>query len=127
MSDWRDIPEEAESLLAALERLDGDEDRLVADFASTLRTILPIPEDARQPLARTLFIPTSLADDWVGDTAELFDRAAELVVDDEVVGLLVDRLSVLRWAWGAPPESWPPERSEEVRADWRADLDRVLT
>lgn len=127
MSDWRDIPQEAERLLAAVERLDGDEGDLVADFAETLKTILPLPQDARDPLARTLFVPISLADDWVSDTVELFERAAELVDDDEVAGLLVDRLSVLRWAWGHPPESWPADRSEDVRADWRADLDRVLT
>lgn len=126
MSDWRDLSEQAGTLMAALERLDGNEDELLNAFAMKLRGVLPLPAEAREPLARSLYVPTSLADAWIEDTAELFDRGAAFLVDDEVAGLISDRLAVLRWAWGAPPESWSAERTEEIRADWRGDLDRVL-
>jgi hypothetical protein len=127
MTGWRDLPEEAESLIAALESLDGNEDELLTGFAARLRDVLPLSAGARESLARSLFVPTSLADAWIEDTADLLERGVAFLVDDEVSGLIADRLTVLRWAWGAPPESWPPERSEEIRADWRADLDRALT
>jgi hypothetical protein len=126
MSDWRDLPEQADSLIAVLGRLDGNEAELLTAFAAKLREVLPLPAEAREPLARTLFVPTSLADAWVEDTAELLERGAAFLVDDEVSDLITDRLTILRWAWTDPPESWPPERSEEIRADWRADLDRAL-
>jgi hypothetical protein len=126
MSDWYELPGEAEGLVAALARLDGNEEELLDAFAATLRDALPLPAAAREPLARSLFVPTSLAEGWIEDTAELLERGAAFLVDDEVSGLIADRLTILRWAWGAPPESWPIERSEEIRADWRAELDRVL-
>ena len=127
MTDWRDLPEQAHGLIDTLEQLDGNETGLLSAFAAQLREVLPLPAEARGPLARTLFVATSLAEAWVEDTAELLERGAAFIVDDEVSGLITDRLTILRWAWTDPPESWPPERSEEIRADWRADLDRALT
>ena len=126
MTDSRDLPEQAHGLINTLEQLDGNETGLLSAFAAQLREVLPLPAEARGPLARTLFVATSLAEAWVEDTAELLERGAAFIVDDEVSGLITDRLTILRWAWTDPPESWPPERSED-RADWRADLDRALT
>ena len=127
MSDWRDLSDEAERLITTVEQLDGNEDELLDVFAAQLRDVLPLQADARERLARSLFVPTSMADAWIEDTADLLKRGAAFLVDDDVSGLITDRLTVLRWAWGSPPESWPPERSEEIRADWRGDLDRALT
>jgi hypothetical protein len=126
MTDWPDVSEAAQSLITTLEQLDGNEGALLDAFAAQLHDVLPLPADARERLARSLFVPMSMADAWIEDTADLLKRGAAFLVDDEVSGLITDRLTVLHWAWGSPPESWPPERSEEIRADWRGDLDRAL-
>ncbi len=126
MTDTASISNAARELTGRLRRQSGGEEQLVLDFAAILRAGLPLDELARTALARSLFIARSLADDWVFDMTELLQASANYLLDDDVVDLVTDRLAVLSWAWGDVPETASAEEAKTLRADWRADLERLL-
>jgi hypothetical protein len=126
MSITEEVAVRANGLVEQLARQTGNEEEALEKFANELSDLLPLDSEHKIPLSRVLNVPVSLCDPWIEDTAVLVDAARDYVLDDAVLELLVDRLTVLSWAWGEPPQSWPDDIALAVREDWRDELQRVI-
>jgi hypothetical protein len=99
------IGRDALGLAAALIRSPEGQTERIRQLGGLLAELQPLDPEACDALARVLQVPTGVAEAWLSQTDNFMQHGTvQLELDDERWPVMMERLTVLGWAWCDPAQ-----------------------
>jgi hypothetical protein len=93
-------------------------------LAANLKALVGSGDTPREPVARSLQVPTDLVDAWLSQTALLLDHVEDF--DDTARSVLAERLAAIAWTWGSVPDDWAESQRREALDIWDSEAFGML-